>query len=207
MAVGLFGGTFDPIHMGHLRIAEEVREDFDLDRIYFIPAWLQPLKRQKNGAAADDRLRMVRSAIGGNSRFRASAVEMNRGGVSYTIDTVKHFSLRYRDIYFLLGLDAFRDIGLWKGYEDLLRLVNFVVMGRPGCLDVGLPVAVADEVQVLDSRTWEHSSGKRIYLHDITQIGISSTQVRGLVKKGKSIKYLVPSSVERYINKKGLYRE
>jgi nicotinate-nucleotide adenylyltransferase len=205
MAVGLFGGTFDPVHVGHLRIAEEVRENFSLDRVYFIPAWLQPLKRQKNGAAAEDRMRMVRSAIRGNGRFRVSAVEMSRGGVSYTIDTVKHFSLRYRDIYFLLGLDAFRDIGLWKSYEELFRLVNFVVMGRPGCLDEGLPVGLTKEVRAVDDRTWEHSSGKRIYLHDNTLIDISSTQVRELARKGKSIKYLVPPSVERYINKKGLY--
>ena len=207
MAVGLFGGTFDPIHVGHLRIAEEVREDFGLDWIYFVPASLQPLKRQKNGAAADDRMRMVRSAIGENGRFRVSAVEMSRGGVSYTIDTVKHFSRRHRDIYFLLGLDAFRDIGLWKCHEDLFHLVNFVVMGRAGCVEEGLPVGLAKEVQPVDGRTWAHSSGKRIYLHDSTRIDISSTQVRGLVRKGKSIKYLVPPSVERYINKRGLYRD
>jgi nicotinate-nucleotide adenylyltransferase len=207
MAVGLFGGTFDPIHVGHLRIAEEVREDFSLDRIYFIPAWLQPLKRQRNGAVADDRMRMVKSAIRGNGCFRASAVEMSRGGVSYTIDTVRHFSLRYSGIYFLLGIDAFQDIALWKGYEDLFRFVNFVVMGRPGCFNEGLPGSMATQTRIVDTRTWEHSSGKRIYLHDITQIDVSSTQVRGLVKKGKSIKYLVPPSVERYIKKRGLYRE
>ncbi|OPY70527.1 MAG: Nicotinate-nucleotide adenylyltransferase [Syntrophorhabdaceae bacterium PtaU1.Bin034] len=205
MGVGLFGGTFDPVHMGHLRIAEEVRERFSLEKIYFIPARVQPLKQQVRTAGADDRVRMIEMAIRNNRFFRTSTVEIKRGGISYSIDTVKLFSRRFDDIYFLVGMDAFADIGLWKGYRELFFYAHFIVMMRPGGKVEGLPGSLKGEAQPVDDSTWEHVSGKRIYFHAITQLDISSTTIRELSKNGKSIKYLVPYSVERYIMKRGLY--
>jgi nicotinate-nucleotide adenylyltransferase len=205
MAVGLFGGTFDPVHVAHLRIAEEVREAFSLERIYFVPAWIQPLKGRSTGANASDRVRMLEMATRSNTSFRTSKVEVRRQGVSYSIDTLSVFSRRFDDLYFLVGLDAFCDIGLWKGYDELFGYANFVVMLRPGKQIEGLPDALRQRVRAIDSSTWEHASGKRIYLHRITQLDVSSTTIRDLAKAGKSIRYLVPRQVERYIAERGLY--
>jgi nicotinate-nucleotide adenylyltransferase len=207
MAVGLFGGTFDPVHVAHLRIAEEVREAFSLERIYFVPARIQPLKRAAMGADAADRLRMLDMATRSNSFFRTSRVEIGRGGLSYSIDTVKLFSRRIDDIYFLVGLDAFRDIGLWKGCDELFLYANFVVMARPGVRMEGFPKRLRGQVSEIDGSTWEHTGGKRIYLLRITQLDISSTRIRELAKEGKSIRYLVPPQVEKYIAQRGLYIE
>jgi nicotinate-nucleotide adenylyltransferase len=206
MAIGLFGGSFDPVHLGHLRIAEEVREGFSLERIYFIPAWLQPLKRLTTPADAGDRLQMIERAIRGNDHFRVSRVEIRRRDVSYTIDTVRYFARRFDDIYFLVGIDAFADIAMWKSYRDLFSYANFVVMVRPGSLAARLPETIREQTTAIDERTWEHASGKKIFLHRITQLDISSTRIRQLLQAGRSIKYLVPGAVEEYIKRRGLYR-
>ena len=206
MGIGLFGGSFDPVHVGHLRIAEEVREDFSLERIYFVPARIQPLKAQARGAEAEDRVRMLRMALRGNSFFRPSSIEVRRGGISYSIDTVKQFHRRFGEIYFLVGIDAFWDICFWKDYRELFSCTDFVVMVRPGTRAAGLPEALKEQTRQVDEVTWEHASGRRIYFHHITQLDISSTRIRELSRMGKSIRYLVPYSVERYIIKKGLYR-
>ena len=206
MAIGVFGGTFDPVHMGHLRVAEEVREAFSMERVYFVPARIQPFKQPGRGATADERVRMLEMAMRGNSFFRTSSVEIRRGGVSYSIDTVKHFARRFGEIFFLMGMDAFSDIGLWKAHRELFSYADFVVMVRPGIRLSGLPASLLGETRQLDDSTFEHASGKKIYFHHITQLDISSTRIRGLARMGKSIRYLVPYPVERYITKKGLYR-
>jgi len=206
MAIGVFGGTFDPVHTGHLRVAEEVREAFSMERVYFVPARIQPFKQSGRGATADERVRMLEMAMRGNSFFRTSSVEIRRGGVSYSIDTVKHFARRFGEIFFLMGMDAFSDIGLWKAHRELFSYADFVVMVRPGMKLSGLPISLLGETRQLDDSTFEHASGKKIYFHHITQLDISSTRIRGLARMGKSIRYLVPYPVERYIIKKGLYR-
>jgi nicotinate-nucleotide adenylyltransferase len=205
VAIGLLGGTFDPIHMGHLRVAEEVREHFDLERVFFIPAGIQPLKQAAMCAGGPQRLAMVKMAVKGNPYFRASSFEMSKGGVSYSIDTIKAFSRRHKDLYFILGADAFMDVGLWKSCEELFLYTNFVVMGRPGYQRDILPEALRGRISIIDEFTWEHSSGKRILFPDITQLDISSTRIRELIKQGRSAKYLVPATVDRYITQRGLY--
>jgi len=205
MGVGLFGGTFDPVHVAHLRVAEEVREAFALEKVYFVPAWVQPLKRKGTGAGADDRLRMLQMATRGNSFFSTSKVEVRRGGISYSIDTVRLFSRRFGDVYFLVGLDAFSDIGLWRESAELFAYANFVVMVRPGKKVEGLPAPLAGHAAPVDESTWEHESGKRIHLHHITQLDVSSSAIRELSRQRRSIRYLVPDAVERYITRKGLY--
>lgn len=206
----MFGGSFDPVHVGHLRVAEEVRGHLDLDKVFFIPTAVQPLKRQTSAIDADERLKMIRMSIRGNSFFRASDIEVKRGGISYSIDTIRSYARQFDDLYFLVGVDAFSEMNLWKDYRDLFHYTNFAVMVRPNhkvanLTDV-LPRDIRQEVRRIDSTTYEHTSGKRLFLFEITQLDISSTTIRSLVKEGRSIRYLVSDSVERFIEQRGLYK-
>lgn len=213
MRIGLFGGTFDPIHWGHLRSAEEVSETFDLDRILFIPASIPPHKRGQTTTPARDRLQMVRLAVAKNPRFRVSTVEISRPGVSYSIDTIRHFAGRKRkgdSLFFIIGLDAFREISSWKNFTEIFPLCDFIVTSRPGSKDSdplrGTGVAVKklfcyDHKQ----RNYKHWSGTRIFFIKLTDIAISASEIRERVKEGKSIRYLVPLRVETYIKKQDLY--
>ena len=210
MAIGIFGGTFDPVHLGHLRAAEEIRESFGLERVYFVPASIPPHKRGKRIAGIDQRVEMLKTAIRGNAHLRLSELEIKRGGVSYSIDTVKTFEKRYGEIYFILGVDAFLEIDTWHCYEELFSHAHFVIMLRP--MEGGrpafevLPEAVRRDARRIDGETLEHASGRRIYLKRVTQLDISSTRIREASRQGKSIKYLVPDKIERFIDQRGLYR-
>jgi len=214
MKIGLFGGTFDPIHWGHLRSAEEVREAFRLDRILFIPASIPPHKRRGDASAAADRLEMARLATAGNPGIAVSDIEIARPGKSYSIDTLRHFAgkLGRRDsLYFILGMDAFREIGSWKDFEQLFPLSHFIITSRPKCQDLlrlgDIPVA-ARKSFCYDSKTnaYRHKSGTRLHFLKLTDIGISASEIRARVKAGKSIRYLVPQEVEIYIKRRRLYR-
>jgi nicotinate-nucleotide adenylyltransferase len=134
MRLGLFGGTFDPIHIGHLRAALEVKQGFGLDRIVFIPAALPPHKKGDQVADAADRLKMVELGVSGYSGFSVSDAELQRSGPSYSIDTINHFKKSSEpdsEILFISGLDAFLEIDTWKSYRDLLRQIAFIVIARP----------------------------------------------------------------------------
>jgi nicotinate-nucleotide adenylyltransferase len=210
MAIGIFGGTFDPIHMGHLRVAEEIREIFSLERIYFVPGGIPPHKRRRGITVAGERLRMVKASVKGNRFFRVSEIETKRSGPSYTIDTLKDFEKRFDELYFLIGIDAFSQIDTWHLYRELFYHTNFIVMTRPSgkkqTISEMLPNDVKKEIRKSTDIMWTHKSGKRIYLHDITQIDISSTKIKELLKKDRSIRYLVPASVEKIIIERGLYK-
>jgi nicotinate-nucleotide adenylyltransferase len=213
MKIGLFGGTFDPIHWGHLRSAEEVSETFGLDRVYFIPAALPPHKRGQTMTAARDRLRMVRLAVARNPKFSVSTAEISRPGISYSIDTIREFAatLNKGDVlYFIIGLDAFREIRTWKDFAAIFPLCNFIVTSRPGSKEKdplkGTGVAVK-KLFCYDfkQKNYRHRSGTRVYFDELTDIAISASEIRALVKEGKSIRYLVPSEVENYIKRRALY--
>lgn len=214
MKIGLFGGTFDPIHWGHLRNAEEVREAFSLDRLLFIPAGKPPHKKRGASASAQDRAEMVRLAIGKNPGFVLSTVELSRAGKSYSIDTVRDFakSRGTKDsLYFILGLDAFLDIGSWKGFEEIFRLCHFIVTSRPGSgnsLSLSrMPVAVRRLFCYDPKRNfYRHESGTKLSFFKLTDIVISASDIRDRLREGRSIRYLVPLEVETYIKKRGLYR-
>lgn len=210
MAIGVFGGTFNPVHMGHLRVAEEIREDFHLETVYFIPCHVPPHKEAGCAGPAGDRLRMLRAATKGNAFFKVSDLEIKRGGVSYTIDTLKRLERRFDEIYFIIGVDAFRQIDTWYHYEELFYHANFIVMTRPASQAADIPGMVSDAVRrkltVLQDDVCHHESGKQIYLHPVTKIDISSTKVRALLKGYRSIRYLVPPGVEKIIIERGLYR-
>ena len=215
MKIGLFGGTFDPIHWGHLRSAEEVQETFSLDRVYFIPASNPPHKRRKPATSARDRFELVRLAIARNSCFSVSDVELLRRGKSYSIDTIRYFTQiesPEHSFYFILGLDAFSEIDSWKNVQDIFPLCHLIVTSRPGSGDVmsyrTIPVAVRRGF-CYDPRknAYRHKSGKYLFFTRLTDIAISASEIRNRLKGGKSIRYLVPQNIETYIKNKGLYRK
>lgn len=214
MKIGLFGGTFDPIHWGHLRSAEEVRETFSLDRVFFVPASDPPHKRRQPITAPRHRIDMVRLAIAKNPRFVLSTLELSRPGKSYSIDTIRHF-VRTRplkkSLYFILGLDAFAEIDSWKDHQEIFRLCHLIVMSRPGWRDSlslnDIPIAVRKGF-CYDPRKrgYRHESGSYLFFSPVTNMAISASEIRGRLKEGRSIRYLVPLEVETYIKKSGLYR-
>lgn len=214
MKIGLFGGTFDPIHWGHLRSAEEVRETFALDRVLLIPASSPPQKKRQPTTSPGDRLKMVRLAIAKNPSFAVSTVEISRPGKSYSVDTIRHFAARWpKDaLYFILGLDAFREIGSWKDFQDIFPLCHLIVISRPGYGEPmslrSMPVAVRRLFCYHSKKKfYRHESGTYLFFLKITAIAISASDIRDRTREGRSIRYLVPLEVERYIKRKGLYRE
>jgi len=213
MKIGIFGGTFDPIHWGHLRSAEEVGETYRLNRVYFVPASLPPHKRGRTTPPARDRLQMVRLAVARNPRFSVSTVELARPGLSYSIDTIREFVAKLKktdSLYFIIGLDAFREIGTWKDFAEIFSLCNFIVTSRPGSKEndplKGTGVAVK-KLFCYDfkRKNYRHRSGTRVHFIELTDIAISASEIRALVRQGKSIRYLVPSAVEKFIERRGLY--
>jgi len=214
MKWGLFGGTFDPIHVGHLRCAEEVREIFDLDRIIFIPAARQPLKTEQDITPYVHRARMVELAIQDNPAFTLSDLEEQRGGTSYSIDTVTAFlnnAPENREFYFIVGQDAFREIQRWKDWPLLLRRCHFIVMTRPGYEAEDLPAILTKGIakryrydHVEDGFTGP--TGTSIYFRRLTFLEISSTDIRARLTKRQSIRYLVPETVHEYIATTNIYR-
>lgn len=214
--IGLFGGTFDPIHLGHVRAAREVLERFSLDKILFIPSFIPPHKERSGIAPARDRLRMVELACAGEPRFAASSVEVDAGGRSYSILTLERIRGLHPGalIFFILGADAFLEIGTWREHERVLEESLFIVMTRPGTrLEeaaevVGAPLrkricAVADGETVDEAFAGDH----RIFLLPIRALDVSSTEVRRRVRAGKTVAGLVPDAVRDYIRSHGLYKE
>ncbi|MBI2962213.1 MAG: nicotinate-nucleotide adenylyltransferase [Deltaproteobacteria bacterium] len=211
--LGILGGSFDPIHLGHLRSAEEVRETLALDLVYFVPAHEPPHKPQRQLASGRDRLAMAERAIADNPAFRVSAIEIERGGVSYSVDTLAAFAARESDatLFFVLGIDAFREMQTWKDVVRVFELANVAVTSRPPHAAEPsiehLPVA-AREAFCYDPATlsFRHRTGTTLQFLPITGIDVSATAVRERARRGSSIRYLVPSSVERYVREHRLYR-
>ena len=220
MRIGLFGGTFNPIHQGHLWAASEVIKRFHLDQIFLIPAALPPHKTPGTVANADDRLEMIHLAIGDVPGIVVSDVELNRPGPSYTIDTVRHFKNKLAKdsrIYLIMGLDAFLEIDTWKSYAELLEEIAFIVMARPNadCRDADqgwkilenyLKSTLSEDYEFSTARGCYTSEGKPpIYIVDIDAMDISSTKIRQNIKTKQPIKDLVPPEVAEFIQLKGLY--
>ncbi|HVM97026.1 MAG TPA: nicotinate-nucleotide adenylyltransferase, partial [Candidatus Acidoferrales bacterium] len=202
MRIGILGGTFNPIHLAHLRSAEEVREAQGLDRVLFIPSASPPHKRQRDLASAAHRVAMVRRAIAGNSAFRVSTIELDRPGRSYSVDTLRSLLQRMPQatFTFILGIDAFREIGTWKEYRALFGLCDIVVTSRPPRLQTRLnesiPVAAQkDFCYRRRTNTLEHKTGHRIVYQEISDLEVSASYLRERLARGLSIKYLVPPSV------------
>jgi nicotinate-nucleotide adenylyltransferase len=193
MRIGVFGGTFNPPHIGHLIVAESAKEALSLDTVLFIPCASPPHKSSRSLADAECRLEMVKLAISGNSSFQASDIEIQRGGRSYTIDTLRALTAMYprAQLYLLIGIDNLLELHTWKEPHEIFGLAEVVSVNRPG---------------------FEPADVRKDYLRRVTSlrypnIDISSSEIRRKAKMGKSIKYLVPSAVESYILKHGAYRE
>lgn len=214
LKIGILGGTFNPIHFGHLRSAEEIRETFALDRIYFVPAAQPPHKNTQGLVAATHRLKMVELAVANNPFFFPSASELERSGPSYSIDTIRRFrtNLPSSALFFILGLDAFREIQTWKDYALIPTLCNLIVTSRPGVatppIDRFLPVALQTMLWYDPAiKMYRHTSGHCLTFQEIQGLNISASQVRQLALQGKSLRYLVPTAVNSYITEHTLYRD
>lgn len=190
MKIGLLGGTFNPVHIGHLVLAEECWHRFGLDKVVFIPAYIQPLKEAEGSVSASDRLNMVRLALEGDDRFTISTFEIDKGGTSYSIDTIKHFKEENEEaeLFFITGADSAESLSMWKDIDKILSLTTFIIASRPGW---GENSPYEDRV-------------KRIV---IPGIEISSSDIRERIKNRQPIDYLVPEKVVEYIRNKGLYRD
>jgi nicotinate-nucleotide adenylyltransferase len=214
MRQAVIGGTFNPIHYGHLRLAEEVREALGFDRIVFIPTFIPPHKGGEQSASAEERLEMLKLAVSGNPGFEVSAIEIERGGKSYTIDTVRALkSAGGADlsVSLIIGSDSFNDIATWCEYRELFSLASFVVVTRPG-----YPVKTPGEVLPVElarkfwydptAGSFRNSDGNSITYLPTTLIDISSSEIRRMVAEGNSIRYLLPDHVIDYINGRKLYK-
>lgn len=197
--VGILGGTFDPIHVGHLVTAEAVRNEYKLDKVIFIPAAIPPHKQEQSVTPALHRYIMTVLATYSNPYFEVSPIEMNRPGPSYTIDTIYELIEKYgedTEFYFITGADAIAEIPTWDRIEELLGICQFIAATRQGCLPN------VDNIK----EYFGELGKKRIHRLNTPELEISSTDIRARIKNGISIKYIVPLPVEQYIYKEGLYK-
>lgn len=200
LKVGLMGGTFDPIHMGHLVTAEEARQQFDLDYVIFVPTGAPPHKDEKSISLPEHRYLMSTLAVMSNPSFFVSRIEIDQDGPTYTIDTVKHFACGEEhgpELFFITGADAILEIFTWKNYEELLGLCTFIAVSRPG-------YSLERFYETLNKSC--PAMKDKVHLLEIPALAVSSTFIRERVTLGKTIKYLTPEPVEQYIKKHGLYR-
>lgn len=188
MKIGILGGTFNPVHLGHLILAEEVRERLGLNKVIFVPAYLPPHKDNSDIAPANERMKMVKLAISGNSYFCVSDVEIRRDGRSYTIETIKEFKIKYPqdELYFIIGSDLLKYLDDWKDLSQIIAMVKFVAATRPGYPLEKIPSHITTVA--------------------IRAVDISGFEIRKAIKENKSFRYLVPEAVNKYIVKKRLYR-
>ncbi len=188
MKIGILGGTFNPVHIGHLILAEEAREKLGLDKVIFIPANLPPHKDNVDIAAAEARLKMLKLAIKGNKHFAVLDLEIRRPGRSYTIDTIRELKQKYSrdELYFIIGSDLLKYLEEWKDLNEITKMVKFIAATRPGYPLEDIPAYI----KTLSIRA----------------VDISGFEVRECVKGDKSFRYLVPEPVYNYINKNKLYK-
>jgi len=197
----IMGGTFDPIHFGHLAAAEAVKEELHCDKIIFIPSGNPPHKKKRELSDTIHRYTMTVMAVNSNPNFEVSNIEISRNGYTYTLDTVKQLLDFYSDnveLLFITGADAILEVETWYKVEELLKLCSFVAVTRPG-YDIS---KLEQKLEYLESKY-----NSSLYSIDVPGLNISSTDIRKRVKEGRSIKYLVPESIEQYIYKNKLYKE
>jgi nicotinate-nucleotide adenylyltransferase len=187
--IGLFGGSFDPIHLGHLLVAQAACEELQLGRLFFIPAAQSPFKPERQPTPAALRLRMLRLALVGKTSFEIDDQEINRGGVSYTVDTVRDYRGRFPEasIHYLIGADHVAKLPVWRAAQELAQMVEFVVISRPGESVLSMP------------------TGFRGRILEGIPIGLSASEIRERVRKGLSIETLVPAAVAEVIYNNRLY--
>ena len=192
MKIGFLGGSFDPVHFGHLLAAQDAYEQYKLDRLILVPAAQAPLKPNDVQSSSEDRLAMLRAAVEWDGRFEISDLELRRGGVSYTIDSARHFRALYPNdqLYWVIGGDQLPKLHLWKEIRELAQLVEFIFLERPG-----FPVRAQPDIP-----------GLRLHRCDGHLLAISSTELRDRTRRQLSLDYFVPHKAIVYINERGLYR-
>ena len=200
MRIGVFGGSFDPIHLGHLILAEQCREEANLDQFLFIPCAMSPHKQDGAHGTDRQRMEMLNLAIGGHRDFVSSDIELKRGGVSYTVDTLKALMIQHPDNewFFLMGADSLESFPTWHEPQEILRMAKPIVVGRPGSAEIDLGI-----LEPLSSADYVAS------LHELKVtsplIDISSSNIREKSAQRNSIRFLVPRSIEKYIETQKLY--
>jgi nicotinate-nucleotide adenylyltransferase len=214
--IGIMGGTFNPVHFGHLRVAEEVRERFGFRKILFVPSGNPPLKTG-DLADASHRYEMTGLAIQTNPCFALSDIECRRGEKSYTVETMVYLRKEHPgyEPYFILGIDSFLDVPHWYQPERLMELTHFVVVSRPGFLFSSLSSRIKVDGKTLseldscklDAHMTHIGKDREIHLINVTPFGVSATTMRALIREGMSIKYLLPETVESYIIANKIYSE
>lgn len=198
--IALFGGTFNPIHYGHLLICEGIREEYNLEKVVFIPARIPPHKDKNEIIQASHRLEMAKLAIKDNPFFEVSDMELKREGSSYTIDTVRIYKNLYNidRMGLILGADSLINFETWRNFTDIFPLVDIYVASRPD-----------SDAQILEKtiQRFENEFEAKINKYSLRTMDYSSTEIRDRISKGLSIKYLVPPAVEEYIYKAELYND
>ena len=201
--IGLLGGSFNPVHVGHLLMAQGALDALNLEKVTFIPARQPPHKDSATLADAPHRLKMLRMAVNGNERFEVSEIELRRDGPSYTIDTVRQLQKEYgeeADLYFVIGADSIQELPCWKDAAMLVHLCRIVPISRPG-------ERSGDEIQHLARAIGEQKARELLgRLLRIPLVDVSSSDIRRRIATGLSIRYLVPEAVRRYIEENRLYR-
>lgn len=197
-SIGIMGGTFNPVHIGHLIAAQEVLNKINMDKIIFIPTGNPPHKNKDDVLSALDRYEMVKLAVRNNEGFDISDIEIKREGQTYTYDTLIELHNIYYGIlfYFIIGFDTLKEIDTWKNVNAVCSMTNFIVVNRGNNSK-----EIREEILIKEKRY-----GKKFFLVEIPDIEISSTDIRDRIRSNKSIKYLVTSEVEEYIKQKGLYK-
>lgn len=198
-AIGIMGGTFDPIHLGHLRAAEEVLQGFGLERVVFVPSGRPPHKPVEEVTPPEHRYLMTLLATADNPQFEVSRMEIDRDGPSYTLDSLRELREAFspeKAFYFITGLDAILEISTWQSYAELFTLADFIAVTRPG-----------HSVQALShlEKTLGEEMFAKIHPFPVTLLAISSREIRKRVREGKSVRYLVPDPVVKYMQKERLY--
>ncbi len=191
--IGFLGGSFDPVHFGHLLAAQDAYEQHQLDRLIFVPAAQAPLKTNDVQSSGDDRLAMVRLATEWDKRFEVSDFELSRGGISYTVESARHFRNLYPNdqLYWIIGGDQLPNLHLWQNIAEVARLVEFIFLERPG-----FPVKARPDIPSL-----------RLHRCDGHLLAISSTELRERTRRGLSLDYFVPHKAIIYIKDHSLYRD
>jgi len=214
--LGVLGGTFNPVHLAHLRLAEELAQGIGLERVLFVPAGTPP-HRQPPKVDGRHRLEMIRLAVAGNPSFAADDREIRRQGISYTYDTLAELRAGIGDrrpLCLLMGADAFPALTTWHRWTELFALAHIVIAHRPGFALKDLPAALPDALRqaylqrlTADPAALGAAPAGSVLAHEITALDISATQVRDLLARGKAARYLVPDAVLDYIARNHLYKE